>query len=598
MKTNRKIQGIKITLLSSLYLILYLIYIAYRKSPATNYELSLYHAFPLYFWIILILTLFLILVCIFLSIHLETYEFAWMGIFSLFLLYGMMLFMPVIRGYVLHGRGGSDLLVHIGHTRTILETGQFYVENYYPIVHIILAYLNKIGISLETSTTVVWTMFSLLFIIFIYIWGQKISDNKKKGFFIMCFSFPLLFLGFHTAILPAIFSLMYLPLFFYFLNFKSQNSKVILLMLIIGLFLIFFHPMTSIFLIFALVFLLLYKKVPLKKYLSKSVKSTKMKINRALIILILSYITWVFTFERGVERIERIIMWPFQEEARETVVEAQVGLLERANLSFSETSFLFINRYGPTALYLLIPLTIIFILLIKNRKRLLDPTFSDHTVLYLGGIIFLGYSLVGYLIEFNPVRNARFAILFSIMIMGLFFYKFQKNKCKKTKIMVIFVVFLIVLTTCMISIFNIYGSPRDYNANSQLTHSEYRGANWYLNTRNDSIVLYEAGFDLRNYEIYYYGRHAYWNNSGEWDGDPIPSHFGYKENETLKESLGERSYMITNEFNRASHLRFPEKVHEKAHLYLEEDFDRLEQDQTVNKIYENGGHEVWLINEN
>jgi len=140
-----------------------------------------------------------------------------------------------------------------------------------------------------------------------------------------------------------------------------------------------------------------------------------------------------------------------------------------------------------------------------------------------------------------------------------------------------------------------YGSPRNTDANKQLSHTEHRGLNWHLNTRNESIELHAVGLDLRKYEIYFYGRHDYRNHLGEYSEDPISTRFGYEENETVYDSLGGRGYMITNDFNRVSYLRFPEEVHDQTLRYLEEDFERIEEDPTANKIYQNGGQEVWMI---
>ena len=55
------------------------------------------------------------------------------------------------------------------------------------------------------------------------------------------------------------------------------------------------------------------------------------------------------------------------------------------------------------------------------------------------------------------------------------------------------------------------------------------------------------------------------------------------------------SYLIVNEVNRLWHLVFPQEVRNKSTQFLEEDFIKLNNDFTVEKMYVNG--ECYLLNQ-
>lgn len=584
-------QRINILVLISSYLMLFLIYTVWRYSPADSYELSIYSAFPTYFWIILSIIIMFSLLVIIVSTHMDYSRQVWLGLFLILSIYTMILLLPVIRGYVLPGRGTGDILVHIGHAKTIIDTGHIYNTNYYPVIHILMASLNHIGLSLETASALIWTTFSIGFIIFITVLARKIIHDRKKAFFVIFFSLPLMFYGFHIAILPAFFSFFMIPLLLYTWYATSSKKEFLILYIVLSFLIVFFHPMTTLILIMIFMIFLICDKLPLKKYF-KNIENLDFRIG--LSVFLISYVTWIISFERGVESIERIILWPFVGQ-REAVIEHHTGLVSRAGLGVWETFSLFTNRFGVTAIYLLIPLLLILFFIFKGWLKTLNTLEVSSGLQYLGGISFIGYSVVGYMIEFGPVRSSRYAVLFSIILMGALFYKTYTNVPQRKKLYVILIVFIIVFSSSLLCIFNIDGSPRNFGANSQLSHSEHDGWNWYINNRNESVILYCTS-DLRKYEIYIQGRYNY--SRGAWSREPIPTRFGYEENYTMYESFNETSYMVTKEFNRVSFLRFPEQIHELTLRYLEEDFVKLESDPTVNKIYENDGYEVWMVKEN
>ena len=121
LKTDRKLKILCI--LPFLFLISALLIIL--STPAsTSYEMSIYDVYPLYFWFLLIFSIFtgtLVLI--------ESYPVAnetkyWkIGLLAIIVSNIILLIMPIIRNYPIFGR--EDILSHLGWIKYIMDTGYY-----------------------------------------------------------------------------------------------------------------------------------------------------------------------------------------------------------------------------------------------------------------------------------------------------------------------------------------------------------------------------------------------------------------------------------------------------------------------------------------
>src|SRR6056297_1370604 len=100
-------------------LVLVLTVILFLTPDATTYEISIYDAYPWYFWAIAGVGLLLGNVVIVRSAAEETAD--WMyGLLLVVTVVGVLVFLPYFRGYAVFGR--ADVLSHVGYIRDIQET--------------------------------------------------------------------------------------------------------------------------------------------------------------------------------------------------------------------------------------------------------------------------------------------------------------------------------------------------------------------------------------------------------------------------------------------------------------------------------------------
>lgn len=583
-----------LSILAFIFLILAIL-ILFVTPSAVGYELSLYEALPWSFWIFSVSNVVISEIVIILSSVSKKCNYWQYGFLSLLTGYVLLLLLPTLRGYVLYGRGQGDILVHIGLTKDILYMGHIN-ENFYPMFHILSANLNYIGFPLESATNFISAYFSIIFIIFIYILAKSISKNTRKTLFILAFASPLLFSYFHVSVHPSILSVFILPLFLYSFHrcrIGDNGLKFKIIALLIAFLIVFFHPVTNIIIIVILIVFSISSFFQDKINIHKSKKGN---VRYLVMLLTVSFFAWALSFYEVTQRIGRIFEGLFY-QTESSVTESYVSLLSVANLSILQTIQFFINKYGPIVMYFTISFFSVIYVLNNIRKRKIKYFEISYCLQFLAGIIFSGIFLFGYFIENEPLRVSRYAIIMSIIISALVFYEIFMNSRRKFKRKLItIIIVLVICSTSVLGVLNIYASSRVYKPNNQLTHMEKNGFCWFLEKRNRQISLVKTGFDLGKYEIYYFGFENYKYNWGKSEENVIPSHFGYGENKTLHESFEYRNlYMITSEFNRQAYLVFPKNVRERTHQYLNEDFKKLNNDYTVNKIYENGEFENWII---
>ncbi|WP_246988175.1 hypothetical protein [Halorientalis marina] len=223
-----------------------------HNSPATGYEVSIYGATPLLFWVLIGLgTLIALLVSI---RHSE----ATLGSLAL-VLGGMCILsiisLPIIRGYQFYGL--SDGLNHLAFTRNLAVGLLPFFDMLYPSGHSTAVLISGVaGISIPRAMLFVVTVCTLVFITFVPLTVREIVRDPRAvvlagftGFLLMPVTNVGTFIQFHPFSLATLFS----PLVFYLLvvhiyggardtSLPGSLTPVSLLMPFVGLVLILYHP--------------------------------------------------------------------------------------------------------------------------------------------------------------------------------------------------------------------------------------------------------------------------------------------------------------------------------------------------------------------
>lgn len=221
-------------------------------SPATGYEVSIYEATPLLFWLLVGFAMF---VALLVSIQLPD-----TGLGSLALALGgtcvlSIASLPLIRSYQFYGL--SDGLNHLAFARNLDVGTLSYFDLLYPSSHSTAVLISTAsGISIPRAMMVVVTVCTLVFVLFVPLTVREIVSAPRAvvlasftGFLLMPITNIGTILGFHSFSLAALIS----PLVFYLLvvhlhdgaedtTLPGPLSAVSLLMPFVGLVLVMYHP--------------------------------------------------------------------------------------------------------------------------------------------------------------------------------------------------------------------------------------------------------------------------------------------------------------------------------------------------------------------
>jgi hypothetical protein len=147
---------------------------------------------------------------------------------------------------------------------------------------------------------------------------------------------------------------------------------------------------------------------------------------------------------------------------------------------------------------------------------------------------------------------------------------------------------LLLLVT--LSVFSFYPSPLGSSANSQVTEMEVDGTQWLMEHGSAADELIE--FQI-SYERFYHARNGV-EQSEPFEGRPPPDHFNYTEHEYAGASYAENRYLTINRYGR---VVYPQGFSDyRANWrFTPADYDRLERDRTVARVYDNGDYNLYLI---
>ena len=206
-----------------------------------------------------------------------------------------------------------------------------------------------------------------------------------------------------------------------------------------------------------------------------------------------------------------------------------------------------------------------------------------------------------------PVRIASSFLITSVILNGLVAYTFAENKSppntsyergdRLAKYVIVGVITLIIVSSSIISVFNVYFSPKTYVVNYQVTEMEITGIQWFTEYHEEDVLTAKSKWlGVSRFETLIYGVKQGREKRAKVDPEPVPSHFGYDQNASIAETFGYADrYMLTTKLDRVAPMAYPENARRSISQYMEADFARLNSDPAVAGIYRNGEFEVWRI---
>lgn len=585
---------------TSLFLILATIAIT---PPASGYELSIYKVFSPFFWMLFVVCALCSLIIIFSDFNnilhgSKKNPYIIAGPASIILTNIIFLLLPFFRGYVILGRGNSDILTHIGYINVISNTYNIGTDNFYPIIHIISSIINiVVGIEINNVVYLETILFYVFFIFNIILLSFGLYEQKTYMLLITALFSPLFLLLYHSYTLPSFLSLYTIPLILYAHHKRENNiagNKIpySILLIILCIFIVFTHPISSAYLILILLTFWVCNQCTPHGTGSRNYNPLKL----ALIISII-FCAWYLSFSILSRNIANAFTW-FVHDAGSTPINYYSTAYAQASMTANQTIQLIVFRYGAILLYILLT-SILILLLIKIHHYL-----KTEKILRYGALLFTVTLLTfiffsGNLVETNIIRVSRYAILLmiifdSIVLHAIFSAERTNNHLLKLSVnsaSILVIAFILVIS--IISFLGTYGSPLSYQANAQLSEMELEGATFTIQKINQDIPISSIYMSFNRYGDYLYG----YNNHKEIESTTtIPSHFGYDKNKTIVRTYNfTKSYVIINKFTTIYSEIYPINIRNKSKIFNASDMGLLASDEGLIKLYENGEFEVYMI---
>lgn len=577
--------------LFSLLLTLILVIIA-RTPSAHDYELDIYSAYPWYFWALIFNTSALgcVLILWSRSKELITYGYIFIVITNVVLL-GLQFF----RGYFFYG--GGDTFTHVGYVKDILRSGHISSYNFYPFQHLLVIDLNlATSLSIEISYMILTIIFYVLFVVSLYVFLRRYTLPKFR--YCLVFGTLLIFGTTYTSPLPNILSFLFFPLVLFLLVKLTESPyklRLNILLFIVVLSVIFFHPITSLYLLGILVLFRLTNTITFeiwnKRYSPDYLDITIFSSTAA-------WMSWHLGFSsirRGINRTLYSILFDPSLNPRAEDYTQTLGMFDIHVLDILRK---FIFDFGIVTILCLV--IIGYFIYMSCRKGKVSRFLKQREVLFLGvsTFIFVAWSTVNFFADFvSFTRVFKLVILFSFILIGFIFSfntTFQVNYDIKNKNIHYGVLSLLVVFILVISVLGVYPSPISFSSNRQVTQQENQGMNWFFEVQNDERRIWEEGIRQHRWADFVHGREGE-DRPGNIRREPnVKDHFGYAEHERMGENYS--GYFIKTEI----HIITYREIfldYKEYWRFDESSYKRFSEDDSVNKIYDSGFFTCYDIEE-
>jgi hypothetical protein len=592
-----------ITIIASVLIFFSTIIIAITP-PATGYEISLYGAYPGYFWVLVISSMSCgILILVHQAFTKQSSRW-WIGGFvSILVINLVILLLPIVRGYLTWGN--ADVLTHIGMIKDILFTGHFASigqmgENFYPAIHILCAEISLLtGLTPELLAELIPILFTIFYMVSICLLARQVGSSRGQILLITAFGSLLLFNHENLMLSPSVecFFLFPMTLFLFVKTLSSaQRPQYTMLFSIILLLTPFIHPGDgSMFLILAFmcfcVSLWLYNKIGEIRLINgfkNGIPQSSWILFTPILILLLTWFVWFSSFSVFNGSIRQI--WEALKGLNITTAESYSNILSKANMSLFQFGYLFFKMWGNAAIYILIGGIIsigLFVNLVSHNIRV-KPYQLIFTFLF---VVFFAILVVVFFTNVLNVaynREIKYVIFSATILSGLTLYSIFADWHKTLGVFLISAILIIGAT---IGLFNTFPSPIVRESNSQVTNTDMTGMAWFLSHRNESLLIEEGGgIDQDRFADAIYGTSS--NHYNIRYNPILPDHFGYPDNNTFGDSYTQDTYLIENKL---SIIIYPDIFPDFTTLwrFTPEDFQRLDtSDPTVDTIFTS--NEFWV----
>lgn len=556
--------------------------------PADGYEISLYAAIPVFFWVALIGALSAGALVILGSATVSQDRTWRYGLSIMLLAAGILVVLPFLRGYAMYGR--ADALTHIGFIRDIIATDS--VEgNVYPPLHLLtIAVADATRMELSTVAMVLPPVFSGLFFVSMYQLLRRVAGTRTEFLLGLPVTvLPILGVA-HVSFRPFDASLMLLP-FVYYLWVRSQRQSRLatrLPMVLALVALLLYHPLTGLFFIGIAGLYVIASELP--RYRPQASYTNIASLSAAV------FVGWYSGFTGIIIRFENVYETVFGVGGGEPPVQSYQQTVSESSPALIDVIRVIVFRYGVEMALFGLGFAFVGVLLLNslhNREKLDLFTVTFAAVFVLSSLGGLGFLLSDLIVpQDRPWQVAK--IIAAVLTGGLFYYLFRTlgtaSRSQWLRKATSAAVVLTVVGLVVLAVLSLYPAPIQSEANNQVTEMEMQGSVWLTEYGQRETALMEFGTDYDRMHEALAGKRA----EKPFVGSTPPPHFNYTRYDRFGDSYETDRYLTLTRRGRVTYPKMFEGYRAQWR-YTPAEFARLERDRTVDRVYDNGGYTQYVV---
>lgn len=517
--------------------------------------------------------------------------------------------LPLFRGYYVYGTPMSDAFYHFGIVRDVLKTGSL-PETGYPATHLLYSVLAILtGVPVRTLQPIVAFCFFLLFVGSCFLLGLTLF-GRRGGLVTLGAATPLVLVSNHLTTLPWLFALPYLPLSLYFIHRwarrrRSSRTGIVGVAVVCGVALVFYHPITALVTVFALVLYaaavavpLLRRRVPLGGADAERPLRAYAVPYRYPIILAVAGVLWYLSIGHITHFLEQALTTDLDGGAVSYASTAQQTSYSAWELVWE---FL-VLKWGTVIAYAGIGACVTVAVLVRVFRRRSSRLELLCAVQFGGGFGVAIFFVGARVLSRNVVRINHYTVIGAILLLGLAitglisFREGVDDRWKRRGATVA----LGGLCVTVIVVALLAGAVA-YEEDRHVTHTTMAGAKWQQEN-------YESGIDTRAFRMseqlqrYFEGTIGAKPDDRQFHrslkGYQLPTRLGYDGNESVAGVYENETYLVTKTADiEWSNNRDADRRAEITY-YTSADLARLRADPAAHRIYSNGDFSVWLVDPN
>jgi uncharacterized protein YhhL (DUF1145 family) len=576
--------------------------VALSTPPANGYEISIYDAFPTYFWFLVlvpIVTPFLGYLMMNRSLSKGLLVVLYWNAASSLLLF---LSLPLIRGYAFYN--GGDSLSHLGIVKDVILNGHITSANFYPIIHVWISTLSDCsGAGPQTIMLYVPQLFSLFYALSVFLLARTLKPKTSFSRIALALALVPVFGAYHICVFPSSEAFFMIPFAMYLLirskttggtSALSFSIAVVIMLVVFP----FFHPEATLFLLIMMVVMHYSSRLSkLASFQVRGLQESLQSISVPILVLVASFGFWFLTSLAFAGTIEAVYQ-SFALNLGQAPLDLYAISLSKAHVGIVEMLDLLVRTRGVGLILIGLAALSTATTVIRTFRKMSED-FSE-TVL---AALFIVLSLLAAFFLFRDLligeRPMKYLLFISALLAGSYLLRYSQrtlggNLGSLRKRLSFASIIVAIVFASTFAVMTAYPSPVVVQPNWQATQAEFSGMDFFFTCRDRDLLAMEIATSQARFKDALFGKEYIMPNVGYGKSTLPVSHFGYDTNSSLGTSYDQDQYLLLNALAR---LLYPKVYADfpSSWQFTPMDFEKLDEDSSTNLVYNNGGFEFYQV---